>query len=119
MTEDQVAKFLIEQDGQKLNKKVSTFLSRLLLRFWEYPALMANLSNVGTVPDPENGDGAVKVQLDFQRLPAEILPQLKRLIAAPGDINLFKYVKNGAAHVGVEIPVKPEDFEGEKYDYAL
>lgn len=119
MTEDQVAKFLIEQDGQKLDKKVSVYLSRLMLRLFSVPSLMANLVDVGTVPDTEKGDGAVKIQLDFMRLPAEIIPQLKRLVAAPDEINLFKYVKNGAAHIGLEIPVKPDDFAGEKYDYAL
>lgn len=123
MTEDQVAKFLIEQGGQEgqepLNKKVSVYLSRLMLRLFSVPSIMANLVDAGHVKDPEQGEGAVKIQLDFMRLPAEIIPQLKRLIAAPGEISLFKYVKNGAAHIGFEIPVKPDDFAGEKYDYAL
>lgn len=79
---------------------------------------MACLSDVQPVPDEEAGEGAVKIQLDFHRLPEEIMPQLRRLLAAPGDIKHFRYVKDGSARTGVEIPVKPSDLEGNAYDYA-
>lgn len=102
-----------------LNKKVNVFLNRLLLRIYSVPSLMTYLADVMPVKDQESGEeGAVNVQLDFLRLPDEIIPQLERLIAAPHKLKWFKYVKDGSARTGVEVPVAPEDLEGENYDYA-
>jgi hypothetical protein len=110
-----------EQGGRDshLNKKVNVFLNRLLLRIYSVPSLMTYLADVMPVKDPESGEeGAVNVQLDFLRLPDEIIPQLERLIAAPHKLKWFKYVKDGSARTGVEVPVAPEDLDGENYDYA-
>jgi hypothetical protein len=105
--------------GNNLNKKVNVFLNRLLLRIYSVPSLMTYLADVMPVKNPESDDeGAVNIQLDFLRLPDEIIPQLERLIAAPHKLKWFKYVKDGSARTGVEVPVSPEDLEGETYDYA-
>jgi hypothetical protein len=102
-----------------LNKKVNVFLNRLLLRIYSVPSLMTYLADVMPVKNPESDqEGAVNVQLDFLRLPDEIIPQLERLIAAPHKLKWFKYVKDGSARTGVEVPVAPEDMEGDTYDYA-
>jgi hypothetical protein len=102
-----------------LNKKVNVFLNRLLLRIYSVPSLMTYLADVMPVKDAESDEeGAVNIQLDFLRLPDEIIPQLERLIAAPHKLKWFKYVKDGSARTGVEVPVAPEDLEGETYDYA-
>jgi hypothetical protein len=102
-----------------LNKKVNVFLNRLLLRIYSVPALMTYLADVMPVKDTESDEeGAVNIQLDFLRLPDEIIPQLERLIAAPHKLKWFKYVKDGSARTGVEVPVAPDDMGGEEYDYA-
>jgi hypothetical protein len=102
-----------------LNKKVNVFLNRLLLRIYSVPSLMTYLADVMPVKNPESDqEGAVNIQLDFLRLPDEIIPQLERLIAAPHKLKWFKYVKDGSARTGVEVPVAPEDLEGSAYDYA-
>lgn len=117
MREKQLARILVE-DVSKINKKVGVYINRLLLRIFSVPALQAYLSNVNLVHDDEDGNKPVTIQLDFQRLPEEVLPQMLKLIAAPRQPRLLKYVKDGAARTGVEIEVKPEDFGGEEYDYA-
>lgn len=119
MTEKRLAEILVEGASQNVAKKVSVFLNRLLLRIFSVPALMNFLVDVRSVPDEENGDGAVKIQLDFMRLPEEIRPELKRLLAAPRGEKFFKYVKDGEARTGVEISVGPDDLEGKAYDYAF
>lgn len=102
-----------------LNKKVNVFLNRLLLRIFSVPSLMTYLADVMPVTDAESDEeGAVNIQLDFLRLPDEIIPQLERLIAAPHKLKWFKYVKDGSARTGVEVPVAPDDLAGAEYDYA-
>lgn len=102
-----------------LDKKVTVFLNRLLLRIFSVPSLMTYLDGVAPIKDTEGEEGAVKIQLDFLRLPDEIIPQLERLLAAPSKPKYFKYVKNGSARVGVELSINPEDLEGADYDYAF
>jgi hypothetical protein len=119
VTEKRLAVILVEGLSPNLNKKVAVFLNRLLLRIFSVPALMNFLVDVRPVPDEEAGEGAVKIQLDFMRLPEEIRPELQRLLAAPSGEKFLKYVKNGEARTGVEIAVNPKDLEGDAYDYAF
>lgn len=102
-----------------LNKKVQVYLNRLLLRIFSIPALMNFLVDVRPIADQEKGDGAIKIQLDFMRLPEEIRPELERLLAAPKDAKFLRYVKDGEARTGVEISITPKDLEGDAYDYAF
>lgn len=108
-------------DGSaKLNKKITVFLNRLLLRIFSVPSLMTYLADVMPIRDPESDEeGAVRIQLDFLRLPDEIIPQLERLIASPHKLKWFKYVKDGSARTGVEVPIAPDDLEGADYDYSF
>jgi hypothetical protein len=110
---------MIEGASPNLDKKVSVYLNRLLLRIFSVPSLMNFLVDARPVEDSEAGEGAVKIQLDFLRLPEEIRPELRRLLAAPDEPKFFRYVKDGSARTGVEIVVKPEDIEGSSYDYAF
>lgn len=120
MNEVTLAKVLIEQGGDPaLNKKVAVFFNRLLLRIFSVPSLMGYLASVATVPDEESGDGGVKIQLDFLRLPEEVMPQVQRLLAAPHKAEMYRYVKDGQARVGIELSVSPKDLKGEGYDYAM
>lgn len=102
-----------------LSKKVQVYLNRLLLRIFSVPALMNFLVDVRPIADEEAGEGAVKIQLDFMRLPEEIRPELERLLAAPSAPRFLRYVKDGEARTGVEVVISPEDLEGSAYDYAF
>lgn len=102
-----------------LNKKVSVYHNRLLLRIFSVPSLMNFLVDTRAFEDPEKGEGAAKIQLDFLRLPDEIRPELERLLAAPTPPKFYRYVKNGSARTGVEIEVDPSELEGDKFDYAF
>ena len=68
-----------------------------------------------------NDDGKIKVQLDFMKLPKEVIPDLERLLSVDYFKNhrLLKYVKNGQARTGLEIEVSPKDLPGTAYDYAF
>jgi hypothetical protein len=107
--------------GQRpgVDKKIAVFLNRLLLRIFSVPALMSYLNDVALFPDGQAKNGECKIQLVFQRLPDEVYPQMLRLISAPRDPKLVKFVDKGQARTGVEMAVKPEDFGGEDYDYAM
>jgi hypothetical protein len=106
--------------GQRpdIDKKIAVYLNRLLLRIFSVPALMSYLADVALFPTNE-GNGECKIQLVFQKLPDEVYPQMLRLIAAPREAQLFKFVDKNQARTGVELVVKPEDFGGEDIDYAL
>lgn len=108
-------------NGEKptVDKKITVFLNRLLLRIFSVPALMSYLNDVAIFSDGQAKDGESVIQLVFQRLPDEVYPQMLRLISAPRDPKLVKFVDQGQARTGVELKVKPEDFGGEDYDYAL
>jgi len=102
-----------------VDKKIAVFLNRLLLRIFSVPALMSYLSDVALFPNAKSQDGECKIQLVFQRLPDEVHPQMLRLISAPRDPKLTRFVDQGQARTGVEMSIKPDDLGGEEYDYAL
>jgi hypothetical protein len=121
MNEASLARLLIEDLPKKVDKvdrKVGVLATRMLLQIQSVPSLLAHLVdfNVGE-PDQE---GRVKIQLDFLKLPKEILPELEKLLSTDyfEDHRLLKYVKNGQARTGLEIQVKPKDLAGKNYDYA-
>jgi hypothetical protein len=102
-----------------LNKKVNVFLNRLLLRIFSVPSLMTYLADVMPVKNAESDqEGAVDVQLDFLRLPDEIIPQLERLIAAPHKLKWFKYVKDGSPERAWKCRSRLKTWKADTYDYA-
>lgn len=120
MNEAQAAQFLIERvPSDKLDKKISVLATRMMLQVFSVPALMAYLADASVIPtgDP---DGKVKIQLDFIKLPKEILPELEKLLSTDyfKDHRLLKYIKNGQARTGLEIEVTPKDLPGTAYDYS-
>ena len=125
MTEKQMARFLIEELPAKLkaagaSEKVSAIGNRIALQVNSVPSLQSFLAGYGVV-DTGRGDGSVKVQLDFMRLPKEIIPELEKLLSVDQFTNyrLLRYVKNGQARTGVEIEVTPKDLPGDEYSYAF
>lgn len=87
--------------GETLNPAAKTFTDRLLLRIHSSPSLLAAMSDVVILED------GAKLQMNFFRLPDEVLPQVYRLIAVEG-VKLSKFQKDGQAYHGFEIPLEKE-----------
>lgn len=147
MTDRELAILLIEKLADaKIDKKIAVFVNRLMLRLQSQPALIANLADVSVFKpgidsntddqvkdgqfqegqedrddekNDEKGGETVLLQLSFRRLPQEVITPLLRLIAAPREAKLYKFVKDGQARTGVEMELRPSDFPGEEYDYAF
>lgn len=147
MTDRELAILLIEKLADaKIDKKIAVFVNRLMLRLQSQPALIANLADVSVFKpgidsntddqvkdgqfqegqedrddekNDEKGGETVLLQLSFRRLPQEVITPLLRLIAAPREAKLYKFVKDGQARTGVELELRPSDFPGEEYDYAF
>ncbi len=104
---------------EHLNKKVMVLATRMMLQIFSVPSLMAYLADAAVLPTGRP-DGSIKIQLDFIKLPKEILPELEKLLSTDyfKDHNLLKYIKNGQARTGLEIEVTPKDLPGTAYDYA-
>lgn len=105
-------------DKSQIDKKIAVYLNRLLLRIFSMPALMSFLADVALFKDEDSANDSCFVQLDFLRLPEEVYPQLLTLCGAPRPPKMLKYVKAGSARTGVEIDVRPSDFQGDLYSYA-
>ena len=148
MTEAQAARFLIEDlpaalgagenrtahgtpagsrmttgrkpSAERLNKKINVLATRMMLQIFSVPSLMAYLADAAVVPT-EKPDGSVRIQLDFIKLPKEILPELEKLLSTDyfKDHKLLKYIKNGQARTGLELEVTPKDLPGDAYTYAF
>ena len=118
MTESQVARILIEQGGDKrIDPKVRVLLNRMMVQIASAPSLQTYLVDAGIVPQD---DGSASLQFDFLRLPEEVIPQVEKLMSA-SSFDSFKwsrYVKNGQAHVGLDLRINPENLPGTAYDYA-
>ena len=123
MTEAQAAKLLIEELPSQLQKagateKVSAVANRMALQINSVPSLQSFLADYAVVAGE---DGVIKIQMDFLKLPKEIIPELEKLLSVDQfkKHRLVKYIKNGQARTGLEIEVSPEDLPGTAYDYAF
>ena len=123
MTEAQLAKLLVEdlpQKTGKVDKKVGVLATRMLLQIFSVPSLLSNLVDFAVMANTE-GDGKVRIQLDFLKLPKEIIPEVEKLMSVDyfKHHRLLKYVKNGQARTGLEVELTPKDLPGDAYDYAF
>lgn len=128
MTEAQIAKFLIEDlpaqlsaaYGKDVPEKVKVLFNRMLLQAHSVPSLQAYLQGAAIDKDPSSEKG-IRIQLDFLKLPKEVVPDLERLLSVDWFKNhrLVRYMKNGSARTGLEITVEPKDLPGDAYDYAF
>lgn len=105
--------------SDKVPPKVSVLANRIFLQIFSVPSLQAYLADAAVIPTGSE-DGTVKIQLDFLKLPKEVLPDLERLLSTDYFKNhrLVKYIKDGQARTGLEIEVTPKELPGDPYDYA-
>jgi hypothetical protein len=143
MTEAQTARFLIEELPQQLDRalqqaghdrdmphgqpagdsakeKLGAVANRIILQIFSVPSLQSFLADYA-ITSTGKGDGSIKVQLDFLKLPKEIIPELEKLLSVDMFKNhrLVKFIKNGQARTGLEIEVTPKELPGSAYDYAF
>lgn len=125
MTEAQAARLLIEELPRQLknagaDEKVSAVANRMALQINSVPSLQSFLANYAVVASGKE-DGSVKIQMDFLKLPKEIIPELEKLLSVDffKHHRLVKFIKDGQARTGLEIEVSPKDLPGTPYDYAF
>jgi len=111
---------LSARSNKEVDPKVKVLSDRIALQVFSVPSLQAYLADYSVVPSGKP-DGSVRIQLDFLKLPKEILPDLERLLSVDyfKDHRLLKYIKNGQARTGLEIEVTPKDLPGDAYSYAF
>ena len=118
MNERHAARIIVEDASpSRIGNKPSVFVNRMIMRFFSVPAALAALSDIGIIPGKDE-KSPVTIQLDFQRLPEEVIPQIITLIAAPTKLKMSKYVKSGQARNGFEFQISDSDLKGDDYDYA-
>jgi len=123
VTEATLARLLIEQipsTTTKIDKKIGVVATRMLLSIFSVPSLLSNLVDFAIVANGD-GDGKVRIQMDFLKLPKEIIPELEKLLSVDYFKNhrLLKYTKNGQARTGLEIELTPKDLPGDAFDYSF
>jgi len=106
--------------SNEVDPKVTVLANRIFLQIFSVPSLQAYLADAAVLPTGKP-DGTVKIQLDFLKLPKEVLPDLERLLSTDYFENhrLVKYIKDGQARTGLEIEVTPKELPGDPYDYAF
>lgn len=102
-----------------IDKKIAVYMNRAALRIFSVPSFQIYWRDTVLFQDDQAKDGQCKLQFVFHRLPEEAHPLLIRLLAAPRDPKLTRFVKDGTACTGLELDLKPDDFGGEEYDYAF
>ena len=118
MNVKRAARILVEEASPiKIGKKPSVYINRMIMRFFSVPAALSALADIGIIPG-EKEDSPVTIQLDFHKLPEEVIPQIVNLIASPTKMKMSRYIKQGQARQGFEFQVGEKDLEGDDYDYA-
>jgi hypothetical protein len=122
----QPRRLLIDDVPNKLkdvgaDPKVSAITNRMAMLINSVPSLQSFLADFGVYNDDKNKDGSVRVQMDFLKLPKEIIPELEKLLCVDQykSYRIVKYIKNGQARTGLEIEIDPNDLPGEAYDYSF
>ena len=114
-----LAEFLLNprtQEGAELNAQTEAFINRMQLRIFSSPSLQEYQSDINIKKKGESGNFIV--QLEFQRLPRDIITEVLRLIGAPSEPRVSSYVKNGAAKTGIEFDLDQDAFPDDKVSYG-
>lgn len=102
MNAEQFAAYLVETE--ETDPLLKNFLDRLLLRIFDTPSLMSSLLDVNIASD-EDG---FKVQLDFKKIPDEIVPSLRQVVG-PYNTRALAFQKDGVNHTGLEVNISREE----------
>jgi hypothetical protein len=105
-----VARYLLE--GDDVDYYAKTFADRLILRVFNAPALMSHLRNLAVLDSQQEGvpQGSYKFQLKFNRLPDEVIPQVKRLIGVP-SVKVVEFEEAHMACTGFEFVLEQSDLD--------
>ena len=103
----------------KLDPKAEVLANRLFLKIYSVPSLQSFLADASV--STEEPGGKVRIELDFLKLPKEILPELEKLLSLDWfkDAKLLQYIKNGQGRTGIRIEVDPRNLPGDAMDYAF
>lgn len=121
MTTDKLAERLLEADNSNESTKIDVLVTRMLLKIASVPAFLSSLCDYSLKSESVNGKTEACIQFDFVKMPKEAMPQLSKLLSLDffEDSKMFQFIKNGQAHVGIQINVSEDDLPGEEIDYVL
>ena len=68
---------------------------------------------------PQKEPGVITVELDFHRLPPDIIPSLVNLIAPCSPHKLKQYVKHKQGRIGITFDVIEDELPGTPYDLSV
>lgn len=111
MTIEQISVRLVETNVDPI---VKTYFDRLLLRIFQTPSLMASLLDCQVL----ERDSDHVIQLDFKKLPEEIVHQVKRVVGS-NNVRMLEFDHEGAAHTGMEIYITAQELERAKGKFKL
>ena len=85
---------------------VQAFSDRLLMRVYASPSLLSYLVNGGIRKDGSN----YHVELDFKKLPDDVIHQVKSLIATP-SVKVVSFKDDHGDHTGFVATITSKDLE--------
>ena len=117
MTVTHVAQFLIEDASEaRLGKRASVFINRMMLRFFSAPPVLVNLTGINLIPGERPDD--LTVELEFHRLPNEVIPEVVKLVAAPCEVAQFRYIRDGTARTGFRFQISQDNLSADEYELS-
>lgn len=105
-----LAAYLLE--GDEVDYYAKVFADRLILRVYNVPSLTSYMRGVAILDSKQDGvpENSFKFQLKFKRLPPEIIPQVKQLIAVP-KVRVVEFDEDHASYTGFEFTLTREDLD--------
>ena len=95
-------------DDSQESTALNAFKDRLLLRIFANPSLLRMLLGCRHHFD---GDCA-KIQLDFKRLPDEVIPKVDEVVGRKQGIKVFAFSDdNGVTHTAYEISIPKDELK--------
>lgn len=116
MTAKRLTQLLVEETG-RVDPRIRVLLNRALLQIHNAPSLEAFLVDATVVG---RADGSAVLQFDFLRLPREVISEVERLLSARAfrKKRWSRFIRDGQAHLGLELLAHPDDLPDDAYAYA-
>lgn len=109
MNIDKLAERLVDQDRTDFDPVVGQFYDRLLLRIFGSPNLMSALHDTTARRD----SGSYVIELDFRKLPNEVVPTVKQLIG-DGKIDVVEFTDTHGPHTAFKVTFDQQAVEKAK-----